>query len=157
MQQSSSKTIRDFRAALRLLEREVQRSVSGQADCCGVSTAQCHVLLELEGSGSVSLTGLASRMELDKSTLSRTVDSLVLSGWVSRTTDPDSRRQQVICLSESGKEKVAQINGLCDAYYQSMFEPMTQENQSRMVKAAVELAESLLALRKEKSHDVCSC
>ncbi len=157
MQQSKNIPIREFRAALRLLEREVQRSISGQADCCGVSTAQCHVLLELEGSGCVSLTELAKRMELDKSTLSRTVDSLVLSLWVSRSTNPENRRQQVICLSEAGLEKVTQINGLCDGYYQGLFDMKDAEAQAQMVWSAVELAKSLLSLRKEPCNDLCSC
>lgn len=44
----STADVRTFRAALRRLERNVAATLQSQASCCGVSVAQCHVLLELD-------------------------------------------------------------------------------------------------------------
>ena len=61
--------IRAFRADLRVLEREVVLSLSSDTGCCGVSVAQCHLLLETEARGRTNVTELAAATVLDKSTL----------------------------------------------------------------------------------------
>ncbi|HET6450736.1 MAG TPA: MarR family transcriptional regulator [Spirochaetia bacterium] len=73
--------------------------MTSEAGCCGVTFAQCHLLLEVERRGRTSVTELATALELDKSTLSRTVDAGVKAGLIDRSVDPSSRRQQVICLT----------------------------------------------------------
>ena len=109
--------IREFRKDLRVLEREIELTLASQTGCCGVTVAQCHLLLEVELRGQSSVTELAAALELDKSTLSRTVDGLVQAGLLDRTTDPTSRRQQVIRLTEKGKATAASINEVCDRFY----------------------------------------
>ena len=148
--------LRDFRAVLRVLEREVGSALQGQGECCGVTSAQCHVLLELEGAGCVNLTGLSARLELDKSTLSRTVDGLVQAGLVDRSADPENRRQQVICLSAVGKERVAGINGLCDAAYATVFNHIPVEKYDQVIESVGLLARALVRARKEEPQDGCS-
>ena len=81
-------SIRDFRTNLRVLEREVELSMTSEAGCCGVTFAQCHLLLEVERRGQTSVTELAGALELDKSTLSRTVDAACRAGLIDRTMDP---------------------------------------------------------------------
>jgi DNA-binding MarR family transcriptional regulator len=116
----STDVLRSFRAKLRILEREIGRCLEDQTDCCGVTVAQCHVLLELDGLGSVNLKAIADRLELDKSTLSRAVDSLVQLGLAARKEDPENRRQQIISLTKSGEGEwrisigvATRITGLC--------------------------------------------
>jgi len=145
--------VRAFRADLRILEREVANALQGQGECCAVSMAQCHVLLELEGAGCINLTGLAGRMSLDKSTLSRTVDGLVNAGLVSRSTDPDNRRQQVICLSAAGKSKAAGINRLCDASYGRLFQLMPENKHQQVLESVSLLAQAMIRNRMEDCHD----
>ena len=135
--------IREFRSHLRLLEREIVAALSGQSECCGVSGAQCHLLLELDGAGCVNLTSLAQRMQLDKSTMSRTVDSLVGATLVQRDIDPHNRRQQIICLSEAGKQKAAAINALCDAQYERLFQSISPERAEMVLESISVLATAM--------------
>jgi len=149
--------VRQLRASLRVLEREVQRMASDQASCCGVSVAQCHALLELEQTGCTSLNGLAERTGLDKSTLSRTVDGLVRAGLVQRSDDPENRRQQVICLSETGVSRVEAINQWCDTWYTEMLADM-ETDQLEQVRGTLELVASFLVRhRKDNDHGKFSC
>jgi len=155
--------IRTFRAALRVLEREIGRSLESQTDCCGVTTAQCHTLLELDGAGCVNLKGLAERMELDKSTLSRAVDALVELQLVKRRDDPDNRRQQIICLSADGIEKVANIHRKCDAFYLRLLERIPASRRKSVQDAVGLLGQAMISLRKENaapenlSENVTTC
>jgi hypothetical protein len=81
-------SIREFRKHLRQLEREVGYSMASETACCGVTLAQCHHLLEVDARGSTSITELATALELDKSTLSRTVDGACRAGLLSREIEP---------------------------------------------------------------------
>ena|SRR5664279_2057544 len=140
--------VRAFRSELRILEREIGRCLEDQTDCCGVTVAQCHVLLELASLGSVNLKSLADRLELDKSTLSRAVDSLVELGLVARNEDPENRRQQIIALTKSGEGRVADIHRRCDAYYQEMLARVPTVDLSAIVRGIGLLAEAMLAQRR---------
>lgn len=133
--------IRGFRAQLRVLERAIAFSMQDQADCCGVTTAQCHALLELEGLGCVNLTSLADLLGLDKSTLSRTIDGLVQLSLVSRSDDPKNRRQQIICLSDRGKSRVESIHAQCDAAYTEMLNKLPVSSRKALLKLMPEFVQ----------------
>jgi DNA-binding MarR family transcriptional regulator len=109
--------VREFRAILRSLVRALDDSLQAKTDRSGVTTAQCHLLLEIAERGEGSIGEYADRMALDQSTLSRTVDNLVKLGFVEREPDPDNRRRQLVDLSKTGKKKAESINALCDEEY----------------------------------------
>lgn len=147
--------LRAFRAKLRMLEREIGRCLEDQTDCCGVTVAQCHVLLELDGLASVNLKALSARLELDKSTLSRAIDNLVGLDLVRRKEDPENRRQQVISLTKLGEERVADIHRRCDAYYEAMLTRVPAVDLSAIVLGIGLLADAMLAHRKETGELQC--
>ena len=147
--------LRAFRSRLRLLEREIGRCLEEQTDCCGVTVAQCHVLLEMDGLRNVNLKALADRLELDKSTLSRAIDTLVELGLVARKEDPENRRQQILSLSKAGQRRVADIHQRCDAYYQQMLARVPTVELPAIVRGIEGLAEAMLAQRKDAGRLQC--
>jgi DNA-binding MarR family transcriptional regulator len=147
-------SVRDFRENLRVLEREVELSMTSEAGCCGVTFAQCHLLLEIDRLGKTSVTGLASVFELDKSTLSRTVDAACRAGLIDRAVDPLSRRQQVISLTELGREKADAINRLCDASYSRLFDFIPAGQRPIVLQSVAILAE---AMRQKRRHPEAAC
>lgn len=132
--------LRDFRKYLREIEREVARSLKDQTTCCGVTMAQCHVILELGELGNPSIGDLADRLKLDASTLSRTVDGLVKSGLLNRLEDPRNRRRTVISLTEKGQAVSESINTQCDQFYLSLFSKIPAERHGRLLEAVGLLA-----------------
>ena len=61
--------------------------------CChDISVTQCYALKALMRRGPLTLGDLASELYLDKSTMSRVVDSLEKKGYTERVTDPSDRR-----------------------------------------------------------------
>jgi DNA-binding MarR family transcriptional regulator len=139
--------VRDFRRSLRALEREVERSLASQTECCGVTGAQCHLLLEIADHSSASIGELAESLELDPSTLSRTADTLVRANLVSRVDDPANRRRQILALSPAGREKVDFIDALCDRYYESILAEAEATQRSEIISAVGYLARSIRAKR----------
>jgi DNA-binding MarR family transcriptional regulator len=140
--------VREFRRSLRALEREIELSLASQTDCCGVTSAQCHILLELEASGSPSVGELAEALELDPSTMSRNADSLVKAGLVTRADDPDNRRRQILDLSPEGRKKADYINAVCDDYYRGILEGDEAERGPALTDTVAYLAAAIREKRK---------
>lgn len=128
--------VRAFRKGLRELEREVQLALSEQTECCGVTPAQCHLLLAVEEAGEISVGELAAELELDSSTLSRAVDALVKAELLVRKEDPENRRRQLASLSAKGKAKARSINAVCDRYYEGLLGALPS-NDSKAIAAAL--------------------
>jgi DNA-binding MarR family transcriptional regulator len=144
---SKPAAIAAFRRQLRVLEREVVRQLEAETGCCGVTLAQCHTLVELAAS-ELSLTGLASALGLDTSTLSRTVDGLVRAGMVERSEDASDRRLLRLTLTPAGKAKVAYIDGMCNRYYGDLLAGMSQRDRQCVLRAVGLLAERMRSLRE---------
>ena len=102
---------------LRVLLRESYGVMDAQQECCGLTYSQCHTLIEIGVKGEVSLVDLASSLGLDTSTLSRTIQAMVVSGLVTRTTNEKDRRYVRISLSKQGR-KVYELIGR--VYYDFM-------------------------------------
>ncbi len=149
-------SVREFRANLRVLEREVELSMTSEAGCCGVTFAQCHLVLEVERLGQTTITGLASVVALDKSTLSRTVDAAVRAGLLDRVVDPGNRRQQLISLTDRGRKKAEEINRLCDASYTRLFDFIPANQRGAVIRSVAILAEAMRMKRRNPDAACCT-
>ncbi|HTZ21500.1 MAG TPA: MarR family transcriptional regulator [Opitutaceae bacterium] len=132
--------IRAFRAALRLLERKINRHLHDDTTCCGVGFLPCHVLLELAGETGLSLRDLQETMETDKAALSRTVEGLVRDGLVTRRQNPRNRRAIIITLTAAGRSKVAGINKYTDEKYGRLFRLIPPREHAMVMCAVSHLA-----------------
>jgi DNA-binding MarR family transcriptional regulator len=142
-------SIRFFRSHIRVLEREIERSLASETGCCGVTLPQCHLLLEVEEKGETGVTELAAALELDKSTLSRAVDGLWREGLVSRETDPTNRRRQVVTLTPDGRKKALSINSRCDDFYARLFKAIPAEKRVMIRECVALLADAMRKTRKK--------
>ncbi len=141
-----------FRRQVRVLEREAVRELETETGCCGVTVAQCHVLLELSDCA-LSLGGVASALDLDASTISRTVDGLVRAGLVERSEDPADRRSVRLELTGAGRDKVAFINDTCNLYYARLLGGMTAQEREHVLKGVGIMSERMRDFRPE---DTCA-
>jgi DNA-binding MarR family transcriptional regulator len=146
-------SIRDFRKGLRTLERQVELALVTQTECCGVTPAQCHLLLAAEEAGEASVGDLAAVLELDPSTLSRTVDGLVRAGVLERREDPENRRRQLVQLTASGREKADSINDLCDRFYDGLLATLPAGEKDMLVAALPLFARTMRAWRFSGGSD----
>ena len=108
--------IRKFRHNLRHFERELDVQ-NNSGTCCGVTIPQCHTLMELYNVDDIQLNELSKKLYLDKSTVSRTVDSLVNLNLVTRETPKMNRRSIRVKLTEKGKTVCNTINKGNDEYF----------------------------------------
>jgi DNA-binding MarR family transcriptional regulator len=123
--------IREFRKELRKFEHFLGHQLLDC--CCGISVAQCHALLAIEDLRSSTIGDLADQLKLDKSTTSRTVESLVQLGLVNRKSGSDDRRVAMIALTQQGIDKAEQINAVNDQYFLQVFDHIPKENHAKVV------------------------
>jgi DNA-binding MarR family transcriptional regulator len=96
---------------------------------------QCHALLEIEFMSETTIGGLAERLDLDKSTLSRTVEGLVRLGLVERLPNPQDRRYMIVKLSEKGQQTCDSINKVNDEFYRQVIESIPAAKREDVLEA----------------------
>jgi DNA-binding MarR family transcriptional regulator len=138
-----TKSIEQFRAKLRKIERAVLLQNKSEALCCGVTMAQCHAIMEIGAAGELKLKDLSARLGLDNSTLSRTVESLVQDGLAERTPSAEDRRATVIRLNEKGCRARDRINSTWNRICRDMFRSIPREKHDQLLESISIIAELL--------------
>ena len=133
--------IRDFRRDLRSFYRILIHQVK-VCCCCDVTPAQCHVLLALEESGPLSNRELAAQLQLDASTLSRTIDQLARKNLVERQPHPGDRRTTLLELSDQGNQVAVSINTTADSLYRSLLGKIPAEQRLDVMQKFAQLVET---------------
>jgi len=141
--------IENFRRTVRRIEAEAEHQLKYGEACCGVSLAQCHVLMELGASGPLSIKQLSGLLRLDKSTLSRTVEGMVRGGTAKRTARPDDRRFAVVKLTPAGKRQFERVNEACNLLYRQVFRHIPEERHTHVMECLALFADAVEAARSE--------
>jgi len=145
----NDQTIRKLREKLRILERESMGALDQETACCGLTLSQCHTVMEIGLKGEMSLVDLANSLGLDASTLSRTIQGLVLIGLIERRTNEKDRRYVVISLSEQGRKVYEEIDGVYNAFLAGVFERLPADRHDRILEDISLFADAVLAVNKE--------
>lgn len=139
----------------RFLERVTRlNSLSAREDaiCCGVTVAQCRILLGLAAAGKVAMKDLSHRLGIAPSTLTRNIEPLVAKGWAVREPSEADRRQVVVSLSHEGREKAAELKGHQIAFCGRLLEGLTAPERERLLGS---LNVFLSVLEKEAHQQCC--
>ncbi len=132
-----------FREKVRQMERELGWSQKADVQCCGVTVAQCHALLEIGCRNEVSIVELAGVLGIDTSTLSRTIDAMVKSGLVNRLLNPQDRRYVSLTLTDQGKAVFHTIEDSFNTYVTRVFGFIPQELHAQVMESLVLLTSAL--------------
>lgn len=141
----------DERNILRELLRAVTRSMGTieehQLQCCGITLPQCSAILELGLAGALSVVELAARLGVDKSTMSRTVDSLVNMGLASREQDTENRRYVKVTLTSNGKAVFTRTDEVYFRYLDEVLAAIPEEPRSQVMESMIMLTTALSTTR----------
>lgn len=132
-----------LRESIRLLERKLCTLNESEMSCCGITLAQCHSIVEIGRAGNISLIDLARLLNLDNSTISRTVNNLVNAGLVTRELNPEDRRYVTIQLTEAGKKIFDDIEKNMNSKFKKLFEKIPEGNRAQVLEGLKILIETL--------------
>ena len=126
---------KQFREKVRILERALGILSDSEMSCCGVTLAQCHAIVEIGRAKVISLHALAELLNLDNSTMSRTVNNLVIRCMAKRELDSEDRRYVTIALTENGMKVFEGIENGMELYFSSLFEGIPENKRSQVLES----------------------
>lgn len=142
------KTVTAFRKTLRVFERELDQQ-NNSSCCCGVTLAQCHVLMELSKTDNISLNQLSMQLSVDKSAASRTVETLVTKKMVHRSIPPDNRRTTILSLTGTGTRVSQTINEGNNDYYAKVLQGIAADDLAVFLRTFREIVSQMSKLNRE--------
>lgn len=128
---------------IRLILKQLGSMEKEGAACCGATIGQCQAIQEIGLAKELSLNQLAELLNLDKSTMSRTVNNLVTQGFAERITPSSDRRSVKIELTEKGKTVFYSIDKGLESYFQSILAGIPGEKQQQVVESLWLLVDSV--------------
>src|SRR5512140_1643598 len=109
--------IAEFRRTLTRAYQGFNALQRGEKRCFGVTMSQCMTLEVLHAEGEMTASGLAVRLGLDTTTVTRLVDVLARDGLVRRARDEEGdRRRTFVSLSARGRTMAEKLVACADAY-----------------------------------------
>ena len=147
-----SKTRSGVGALLREVARMYSRAQRVGADCCRATGTQCHLLTELGRSGPVPLSELGTRLCLEKSWVSRAVDTMVSRGLVTKEANPADARSWLVTLTGAGERTAADLVRTLDSHADQLLASLSPRER-----ATVEESLQILikALRDDNAANCC--
>ncbi len=112
---------------------------------CGrpVSVAEAHALMELSRAETLVQKELASRLRLQKSTVSRLVGMLESRGWVERSRSPQDGRAVELRLTEAGRRMAEGIAGARRAKFARVLEAIPEGERGTVLESMKILEEAM--------------
>jgi DNA-binding MarR family transcriptional regulator len=133
-----------FRETLGLAYQRVNALQRDEKRCFGVSLSRCVTLETLLQEGPLPVRELASRLGLDASTVTRSIDGLVRGGLVRRTRDErQDRRRVFVALTARGRTLAEKLVHCADAYSDEILERIPRDRREDVLVALGVLVEAV--------------
>ncbi|KXG76155.1 MarR family winged helix-turn-helix transcriptional regulator [Thermotalea metallivorans] len=124
-----------LRELVKVLIRSLGILEKDEASCCGITLGQCHALVEVGKAKTISLNELAELLNLDSSTMSRTVNNLVNANLLERKMDESDRRYIQIQLTEEGKKIFQTIEESMEAYFHGVLQAIDESKRDQVMES----------------------
>jgi len=127
--------VKQFRENTRQLECHLGNMNQSDCCCCGVSTTQCFIIVEIGRKPGISVKELAEILRIDKSGVSRAVEELVQKGFVERNPSKEDRRYVVLNLLPKGQARFEKIENDMYIKFKEVLEQIPAEKQEQVIEA----------------------
>lgn len=127
--------INQLKETLRLLVKHLGILDKKEGCCCGLTYTQFCAVLEIGKTSKITLKNLATNLNLDKSTVSRTVDSLVKMELANIETLPENRKYVSITLSIKGQDLFNRIESGAEEYYKKVLHSIPSEKRNQVIES----------------------
>jgi DNA-binding MarR family transcriptional regulator len=125
----------ELRALIRILERNFGLLDKCETSCSGLTFAKCHAIVEIGRSKTISLIELAEKLNLDNSTMSRTVNNLVNKNLAERELNTKDRRYIKIKLTENGLKIFENIEVSMAIYFQKVTQSIPKDKVKQVIES----------------------
>jgi DNA-binding MarR family transcriptional regulator len=134
---------------LYLLLRYAKAFGHSQIRGMGVTDTEHLICTFLLGHCDASQDNVADALKLDKTTVARALLSLEKKGYVKRCVNAANRRKYVLALTPSGRENIADIVDVYDAWLEKVSSCLGAREQAQFEESCTKLLTAAEALNKE--------
>jgi DNA-binding MarR family transcriptional regulator len=121
--------------------------------CCGtVTVPQCVVLQQLIEEPN-DISGLADRVGVSMSAMTRLVDGLERRGWVDRNRSAEDRRKVVVQLTGEGLQEATRLRALSDRLVATIFDRIPEDKHAQVLES-VRLVRVAMAEAREDADEL---
>jgi DNA-binding MarR family transcriptional regulator len=112
---------------------------------CGepVAVAEAHALVELAHAAPLSQNDLATRLQLEKSTVSRLVGILESRGWIARARSVQDGRARELRLTDTGQQVAADLAEARRTKFARVFDAIPEEARAAVLESLQILVEAM--------------
>ena len=107
--------------------------------------------------GSPTLSELSENLELDISTVSRSVDNLVKESLITRTEKKGDRRSTILKLTPEGKKICNQINRDANLYLAGVIKSIPAKSKSKTLNSFETLVEAFNEYEQKVKKELSCC
>lgn len=117
---------------------------------CGynLSLSQVLALQIIEEERTPTPHGLAEKLYLERSTVSRLVDALAQAGFIRRDVNEENRREILLSLTHHGKRTVEEVRNQSIAFFRSILDNVPEQNRNMILHGFRNLTSALHETRR---------
>jgi len=144
MLQHDSSLISDIRIASRDLVRQfglMNQTVAGT----DLTLSSAHAIIEIGRSGQLSSRELSQKLQLEKSTVSRLVKSLVVRGELQELRSSNDLRVKLLNLTRQGKKTLGSIDRYAETQVSTALDRLTTDSRLGVLKGLQDYSAALSA------------
>lgn len=120
----------------------------------GLTAQEANALRMVSINQQLSQQGLADRLGVDKSQVTRLVHKLEAEGYLTRTVNPEDRREKLIAATEKADAVRDMDRELTNHYYEWLLSGLSPEEREQFTATLEKLAERALESRKNDFAEV---
>jgi len=106
-----------------LVETELRRQLAP----LGIQPRQAQIIDTMSRTGPISQADLVSARGGTSASMSTMTDRLLAAGYITRTVNPESRRQNILSLTDKGRELLADISKAWAAVDDAIFKVLDDD------------------------------
>lgn len=127
-----------YREHIEILPRFIQKAIYGNDLSrlnIPLNTTQTRILMFINNDNTRTMSEISRMIGLDKSSFTRSVDSLVHTGYVSKKTQPHDRRTIRLELTAKGIKAACMIENDFDRYFSTLIESFAENEKAEFLGA----------------------
>ena len=118
---------------LAIYRRRLIRSLDTRVLQLPINKTQQTVLMAILKNPNANMTELSAQVGLEKSSLTRVIDSLIQAGLVERSHSTRDRRRIISILTDKGSDQVNKIDGLMTKHIDHYFSDLSQVEKDTLI------------------------
>lgn len=136
-----------FKEQMARLVQCCQERTQYQSERFGLPDAELRCLLLFGGERYLTAKGIAMKMNVAKSRVSKVVGGLVKKGLVQRVKDPEDSRYNLLTLTAAGQEKYNEISKFNSKVHREILAMMPPEQRRALLSALDALGSSMESVK----------